>query len=154
MKNFVISCLRFCESDNDLNAVFTDWNKTVKPNDAVYICGNFCVEPSLGLNIMKKLNGKKFFIIGEEDLFLKDVAKKENIEILNDIFVLDSHKVVLSYWALRNWKKRENGYLNIYGEDSGLIEPDIKTGSCAKSIKFGNKPIDLDFYISILNKKV
>lgn len=51
-----------------------NWNNTVKPEDEIYIIGDFSWYTNLEKinSLLKKLNGKKFLITGNHDHFLKN----------------------------------------------------------------------------------
>lgn len=159
MKTFVISNNMFFGKDKQLSTKVEKWNSVVGKNDNVYVLGNFSVDPVSFTSINSILNGKKVFVVGEHDEYLKTLKSLNFLNIHNDqIVVLDEFKCVLSYWPLRTWKNKQvekgDSYVNIYGFNSGLVEPDNLSGSCAVNEKFGNKPINLDLYVEILNKKI
>lgn len=153
-KSYVVSNTMFNDDDESIYSKIELWNYVINKEDIVYICGNFAVEPVVFTKLLKMLNGTKNFVSGEFDEYIKSFAKIEDISILEDIVVLDKYKVVLSFWPLRNWPNKNRGYVHIYGFDSGLVETNLKTGSCAINSKFGNKPIELNFFKEILTNKL
>ena len=53
--------------------MITQWNKKVRKNDEVVILGDFSIEKGEKTNeILHRLNGKKYLIIGNHDRYLKD----------------------------------------------------------------------------------
>ena len=82
----------------------TQWNKRVRRNDEVVILGDFSIEKGEKTNeILRKLNGKKYLIIGNHDRYLKDKKFDQSLfkwimpyMELND----NKRKIVLSHYPI------------------------------------------------------
>ena len=58
----------FADTDEMFDAIVSNWNKTVKGNDTVYILGDFIwKKKNEWVEIVKQLKGKKVLIRGNHD---------------------------------------------------------------------------------------
>lgn len=66
-ENIIRLCNRPFRSVEEMDeAMIKNWNSVVKDNDEVYILGDFNFKSS-GEDYLKRLNGKKFLIVGNHD---------------------------------------------------------------------------------------
>ena len=74
-------CLRPFKDLNDYKKeIIKRWNKKVTNDDIVYVLGDIAEDSTPEcINIFKKLNGIKHFIIGNHDLLLLEEIKKSKI---------------------------------------------------------------------------
>lgn len=80
------------------------WNKKVRKNDEIVIIGDLSIARARETEeLLKKLNGKKIFILGNHDKFLKDKSFDRSLFVkitpyleLND----NKRKVVLSHYPV------------------------------------------------------
>lgn len=93
------------DSVEEMNRVMIEkWNKKVRPNDEVVILGDFCWGNARQTEeILEELNGKKFLIRGNHDLYLKE--KNFNTSLfgwVKDYAELKDNrrKVVLSHYPM------------------------------------------------------
>jgi calcineurin-like phosphoesterase family protein len=93
------------DSGEEMNAhMIEKWNKRVRKNDEVVVLGDFSVGKGTETNeILRQLNGRKYLIEGNHDVFLKD--KEFDVELfkwikpyaeLND----NKRKVVLCHYPV------------------------------------------------------
>lgn len=61
--------------------IISNWNKTVKNDDTIYILGDFQMSKKgdVANEFLKKLNGKKILIVGNHDHFLKSSNFDKNL---------------------------------------------------------------------------
>lgn len=84
--------------------MITQWNKKVRKNDEEVILGDFSIEKGEKTNeILHRLNGKKYLIIGNHDRYLKDKKFDQSLfkwimpyMELND----NKRKIVLSHYPI------------------------------------------------------
>jgi calcineurin-like phosphoesterase family protein len=71
--NIINHCNRpFPTADEMDEALIDNWNVTVKTNDEVYILGDFTMHPAAEAHrYLTRLKGRKYFIKGNHDRFLK-----------------------------------------------------------------------------------
>lgn len=99
--------------------LINSWNARVRPEDEVYILGDFCLYAKKSpADYLKRLSGKKHLIVGNHDhLLLKDpeaMAQFETVEHLCCIQDGDK-RVVLCHYPLAEWHQYYRGSWHIYG---------------------------------------
>lgn len=106
------------------DVMIENWNKVVSPQDKVYHLGDVAI-PRRGLEVLKKLNGRKILIRGNHDIFkLKDYTPYfEDIRGSHklDTFILSHipiHPESLARWTSGNIHGHTHG--NVL-RDSGYI---------------------------------
>ena len=58
----------------DMNsALIKNWNKKVKKKDVVFHLGNFAWDPTTARKVLKKLNGRIYFLKGSQDEALEEI---------------------------------------------------------------------------------
>ena len=99
------------------NSLIKLWNKTVKKDDVVFHLGNFAWDPHTAETMLRKLNGKIYFLLGPSDEALLDVYEEfKNAVILEDqILTLPMHDVVLCHYPLSVWNGKDTGTIHIHG---------------------------------------
>lgn len=80
--------------DNYIERLEYNWQRKIRPEDTVVIPGDLCwamkLEESLpDFKFLEKLNGKKFLIKGNHDLWWSSVTKVRNFFAANDINSVD-----------------------------------------------------------------
>lgn len=95
------------------------WNKKVKSCDVVYILGDIAEDSYISaLDILKKLNGIKYLIIGNHDLKMKDEIKKSRVfESIDFMKLIDDNgrKVCLCHYPIMDWMEFSRGGYHVYG---------------------------------------
>ena len=100
-------------------AIITNWNFKVSPDDIVYHLGNFAWDPLVAEMALSRLNGSINFMAGDWDKALYEVIERfSEHQLLSDqIFYIDSFDIALSYWPLLDWPGRSQGVTHIFGGD-------------------------------------
>lgn len=116
-ENIIRLCNRPFSSVEEMDkAMIDNWNAVVKPNDEVYILGDFCFK---GVNsaesYVKKLNGKKYLICGNHDKMNSELRKC--FEWVRDYAEVhdEGKKIVLSHYPMVEWNGFFHGSLHFYG---------------------------------------
>lgn len=95
------------------------WNDRVRPEDDVYILGDFCVYSQKSpLDYLKRLSGRKRLIAGNhDDLLIRNPEAMEQFETVEKIqYIQDGKKrVVLCHFPLAEWHQYYRGSWHIYG---------------------------------------
>ena len=134
---YYISDLHFCHSNlnqhmdmrgfasgEEMNDyMVTQWNSRVRKKDEVVILGDFCLSrnPKEVNEILDKLQGRKYLIIGNHDHYLKDKDFDrsafdwiEDYKELND----NKRKIILSHYPIMcyngQYRKGEDGIPKTY----------------------------------------
>lgn len=110
--------------------IIDNWNKKVKPEDDVYIVGDFCfARGNRGIEKLRyygsKLNGIKHLIKGNHDNF--GCCLQSNIFQSIDRLLkvkIENQKIILCHYAMRVWDCSHHGSWHLYGHSHGKL-PDI-----------------------------
>lgn len=110
------------EEMND--ALIERWNAKVKPEDEIYVLGDFCFDAS-GIkanDLLKKLNGRKFLVKGNHDAFLRSNNfdrslfewVKEYAEVKDTVDGKDV-SVILFHYPIAVWNRKHHGAYHLFG---------------------------------------
>lgn len=95
------------------------WNEIVKPSDSVLVLGDVCFR-SKGLHAIRNLNGEKFLIRGNHDLF----SESRYIEDAGFVKILPSveiNRVIFTHFPVHpiqlNSRYRANIHGHLHGEN-------------------------------------
>ena len=108
--------------------MISEWNRNVRPNDTVYILGDFAFcTPREAANIARRLNGKKILVRGNHDreLLTEPEFCQQFVEIAPDYFMTHSGTYIHMYhFPIVEWDRCHRGSVHLYGHlhssDSGL----------------------------------
>jgi len=98
------------------NHMIDTWNSVVTEDDHVYVLGNLAWDPITADEVVGQLNGTIHLVKGEFDEATNSVADLHEYKLNifdGDIHVDDRHKLVLSYWPLREWHNKRKGYQSV-----------------------------------------
>ncbi len=139
-------------------SLIKEWNKTVGKNDIVFHLGNFAWDPHTAEQVLKKLNGTIYFLMGTADDALNDVHEQfKNVVIIEDQIVhLPLHDTVISHYPLRDWGGKESGTLHVHGHSLFNNLTDLKAEKrfnvCCDH--WGFRPIKLSTLKDFINEKI
>ena len=120
-KNIIQYTTRPFVSIEEMNeTLINNWNDKVKNRkDEIYILGDFAFAKGLIVNdLLKKLNGKKYLIIGNHDRFLKDKELNTSLfEWIKDYYSLRYNKmnIVLFHYPMETWERKHYGSICLHG---------------------------------------
>ena len=138
--------------------IINKWNSCVGKNDIVFHLGNFAWDPDTAEKVLKKLNGRMYFLLGSADEALVEVYEKfKNVTIIEDqIIVLPLHDVVLSHFPLLMWAGKESGTLHIHGHATFNHPTDLtierRVNICTDH--WGYKPIKISTLKDFINDEI
>lgn len=100
-----------------------NWNEIVKPDDDVYILGDFAFQNSYmtcGVinDILRRLNGKKHLIVGNHDSYVNKQAFNPRYfeEITPYKEIKDSGNfIVLCHYPIESWNCKRYGGIHLHG---------------------------------------
>ena len=103
--------------------MISQWNKKVRKNDEVVILGDLSIEKGEKTNeILRRLNGRKYLVVGNHDRYLKDkVFDKSLFKTIEPYMELNDNKrkIVLSHYPIfcydGQYRVDENGNPKTYG---------------------------------------
>ena len=127
----------FSTTDEMNEEIIKNCNDVVGPDDNLYILGDVSMHnPSLAIKMLKRMNGKKFLVLGNHD---KVKGKKEAlqefydcfewVEEYKEIYVQDlsipsgkkRQKIIMSHYAFRVWNGQVRGTWMLYGHSHGAL---------------------------------
>ena len=142
-----------------------NWNLRVNENDEIYILGDFYVGNNISdvEMILKKLNGRKYFIKGNHDKFLENESFNKNyFEWIKEYYVLNYEKIniVLFHYPILIWDGFfENMAIHLYGHIHNMLgnKNELEKIEGILGIKTLNVGVDINSYspisiVEILNK--
>lgn len=102
--------------------MISQWNKKVRKNDEVVILGDLSIEKGEKTNeILRRLNGRKYLVVGNHDRYLKDkVFDKSLFKTIEPYMELNDNKrkIVLSHYPIfcydGQYRVDENGNPKTY----------------------------------------
>jgi calcineurin-like phosphoesterase family protein len=96
-----------------------NWNATVQEDDEVYILGDFTMRgPGHAKAYLSALNGRKYMIVGNHDLFLEGFGETEGwFEWVKDYAIVsyDGATFVLFHYPIVEWFRFGKGSIHLHG---------------------------------------
>lgn len=113
------------DSVSDMNeALITNWNAVIRPQDTVWHLGDFSMGSDQPASVFAdRLNGKIHLIQGNhDDKTVRDCADSfESIDVIRTIS-LDSQRIVLCHYPMREWDKAWRGSWHLFGHVHGRLD--------------------------------
>lgn len=118
--NIIRFCNRPFTSSEEMNEYLIDkFNSKVSKSDVTYHLGDFTLEhhPDEALAVLKKLNGKHYFLKGNHDTWLKTNVTNPKIIGISDYheFRKDKLLFVLSHYPMLSWNCSHHGSTMLHG---------------------------------------
>ena len=117
--NIIKYCNRPFEDTQEMDSYMIQrWNSKIKPEDEVYILGDFCMgNQQQAIQYLQRLKGKKYFIKGNHDRFLGSVTKFPHLEWVRSLTTISDggRSVVLCHYPLESWDRKFHGSYHLYG---------------------------------------
>jgi len=120
--NIIWHCNRPFASVEEMDeALIRNWNATIRPHDEVYILGDLTMRPAAEAHrYLTSLNGRKYFIRGNHDRFLKGKGFEEyasDFEWIKDYHMLnvDGKCFVLFHYPILEWANYYRGAIHCFG---------------------------------------
>lgn len=127
-----------------------NWNKTVRPNDVVWLVGDFCYWKANPREYWDRLNGQKHLIWGNHDEDHKPVLAElarwsgdvRRVKACGEAFWL-------SHYPHRAWRNSHHGVYHLYGHTHGDFAPYRRSMDVGVDA-IGYKPISAEEVIELL----
>jgi calcineurin-like phosphoesterase family protein len=109
--------ISFKDIDDMNNQLIKNWNKVVKKTDIVFHLGNFAWDPQTARQVLKKLKGEIYFLRGNTDQALLDVADEfSNVNIIeSQIAEFPQYDSVICHYPLEVWNGKDSGTIHFHG---------------------------------------
>lgn len=106
--------------------MINNWNAKVQPSDVIYHLGDvfFCREDR-ALEIIRRLNGQKFLIMGNHDKYLRKSAKLQDEFVKCSDYqeiVVEGQTIVMCHYAMLTWNKAHHGSWMLHGHSHGSLK--------------------------------
>jgi calcineurin-like phosphoesterase family protein len=155
------------DMDDDL---IKNSNLVVKPEDNLHILGDFCMgDVHFAIDILSELNGHIYYIFGNHDKVMRQLARESRLLYLRDgtplrdkvrflgemadIFV-NNQRIILNHYSMRVWNQSHRGAWHLYGHSHGSLSDDPTSLSFDVGVDCHNyKPISFDEIGAIMKRK-
>lgn len=109
--------ISFSDVDDMNTQLIKNWNKVVKKNDIIFHLGNFAWDPHTAREVLKKLNGQIYFLVGSADEAILEVQHEfDNVSILDDqIIEIPESDSILCHYPLEVWNGKDSGTIHFHG---------------------------------------
>ena len=115
--------------------IINNWNSVVGKNDEIYILGDISfASPNKTREVLERLNGKKYLILGNHD-------KMKNIKKLKDLFEsIDYYKEIkhrykeenyhmcLMHYPIQQWNRKHYNSMMLCGHSHGMLDHKVEEG--------------------------
>lgn len=103
--------------------LIANWNKCVRPNDAIYHLGDFSFDRK-PQHVARRLLGRKYLIRGNHDHFKQSHLMHSYFEWVKDYHSLkiNKQKFILFHYPIRNWHHCYKGAIHLFGHSHGDSE--------------------------------
>lgn len=119
-KNIIKYCNRSFKNIEEMNeTMIENNNKVVKYGDKVYHVGDFCF--GLGKDIVDRLNGQHYLIIGSHDRNNQKIYG--TMVIIGEVYEVKINNtfIFLNHYAQRVWPKSHYGSWHLFGHSHGNL---------------------------------
>ena len=109
--------LSFKNVDDMNRQLIKNWNSVVKKSDIVFHLGNFAWDPQTARQVLNKLNGTIYFLVGSADEGFLDIQHEfDNITVLEDQIVeLPQYDSLICHYPLEVWNGKDSGTIHFHG---------------------------------------
>ena len=140
------------------NTLIDNWNKRVKHKDEVYILGDFSFgNKEQTLDLLDKLNGRKYLIQGNHDRVVKDKEVASKFEWIKDYHKLKykKYKFILFHYPLMVWDCQHYGAIHLYGHIHSGVAPLGQARMFNMSVEKNNyEPVSIEEIIESRDKRM
>ncbi len=158
--NILKHCNRPFSSVEEMDkTLIANWNAVVKKHDDIYILGDMSMKGNVIINeVMPKLNGRKYLIKGNHDLFINKVDFKPNqFEWIKDYYEMtaqaeDNQKLILMHYPMMSWNHMWHGSIQLHGHIHAKDEYNLENAS--KGIRRFDVGVDANNYYPVSIKAI
>lgn len=142
--NIIRHCQRPFSSAPEMDeALITNWNAVVQPEDIVWHLGDFAFRSARApQDYLSRLNGTKHLVWGNHDTQdCKSAPGWSSSQAYAEVSV-DGQRSVLFHYAMRVWNKAHHGAIHLFGHSHGGMPGNSQ--SCDVGVDaWGFRPVQL-----------
>ncbi len=105
--------------------ILENYNSVVGENDTFYFLGDFALGHFKNAeNILRQMNGKKFFILGNHDEKPMQRMYRNYGTVLGNLYEIEPHeqKIVICHYSMRVWRGNHKGNWHLFGHSHGSLD--------------------------------
>ncbi|MDD6053944.1 MAG: metallophosphoesterase family protein [Clostridiales bacterium] len=96
--------------------IIEKWNRKVSKNDMVWVLGDIVSPELFNKELLNKLNGKIYLILGNHDYPVRDkIASETKIKICAENSIYQDGNIVMCHYPIMDWNDRDKGTVHLYG---------------------------------------
>jgi len=100
------------EDVHDMNAtIIRNWNRVVDLDSTIFILGDFTFDQDSYYKVSKQLNGRKIFVRGNHDHWMKKEGQYDDIAEID----VDGQFIVCCHYPMMTWNKAFHGSWHLFG---------------------------------------
>ena len=110
-------CSRPFSSTQEMDEyIIEKWNRKVSKNDTVWVLGDIISLEHFNKELLNKLNGKIYLVLGNHDYPARDkIAGETKIKICSRNSIYQDGNIVMCHYPIMDWNGRDNGIIHLYG---------------------------------------
>lgn len=134
------------------NVLMTNWNKTVSPQDEVFVLGDFGADGK-ETNILNSLNGTKFLVKGNHDIKTNEFYRKCGFTEVYDMPILFKNFWILSHDPL--YINSNMPYANLFGHvhNNPIIKDFSSQHFCVSAERINYTPISFEDIVKTVKER-
>ncbi|WP_338103922.1 metallophosphoesterase family protein [Pseudopontixanthobacter vadosimaris] len=107
-------------------ALITNWNEAIQPDDEVWHLGDFCRKMADADGFLARLNGCKHLICGNNDpAALRGSPGWASVHDYHEL-IIDGRMIVLCHYPFRSWNGQHKRSINLHGHSHGRMKPILR----------------------------
>lgn len=144
-------------------AMISNWNAIVKPNDIVWHLGDFSFSNlQETIKVIDRLNGKINLVLGNHDkMIVKNAGSLLNSKKFSSIqhyaeLKHDRQFIVMFHYGMRVWNKSHYGSIHLFGHSHNSLPPhgkSVDVGIDSKEITSEYRPVSIDEIFQYMNRR-
>lgn len=136
-RNIISAAQRpFASSEEMDAALIKNWNRRIRPNDEIYILGDFTMQgPQFAMEILRQLNGRKYLVRGNHDQFVDRISFDRSLfEWIRDYYSLPWQKqqFILFHYPIAEWDRSHYGSIHLHGHQHN--KPEYNAANAAQGL--------------------
>jgi calcineurin-like phosphoesterase family protein len=133
------------------DAMMTNWNAVVKPDDHVIHCGDFAFAKDAGVieRLANRLNGHIHLILGNHD---KKIDKGfASVRLYHKFRISDDIRIFACHYSMLTWDCAHHGVFHAFGHSHNSLPVNPNLRSMDVGVDGNNfAPVHLDAFLAVM----